>query len=166
MVDSNKYSVWISSFGTSDFINVCSDASVDYDVNYGGTKMGIFGQSTANAIFVDSIGGAVGRISIRGTRVNPILSTDTSNGVPNAPSNVQFMDKIKYMIEATQMFQSAYTIRIYNIDMRNKNTTNEYRDLYVFLKSADFTFNWTKPSEMDVSLECIRRNKGRGFGRE
>ena len=163
--DTTKYSVWIST-KDGNFINVCSDATLDYNLDYNGTTMGIMGQTTGNAIFVDKVGGAVGNITISGTRVNPKTSTDSSNeNIVTNPSNADFMNKIKSMIEATQMFQNAYILRLYNVDFRNKENYDKYKDLYVFLKSVEFEIDWKNISEMNVTLECVRRNYGRGFGR-
>ena len=63
------------------------------------------------------------------------------------------------------MFQNAYVLRLYNVDFRNKENYDKYKDLYVFLKSVDFEIDWKNISEMNVTLECVRRNYGRGFGR-
>lgn len=166
--DTSKYSVWISTDpkgGSDTFVQMCSDASISYDVTYNYGITGMLGQSTGRAIFVDRTGGAVGNISISGIRVNP--STSSEYDLPTSAtnlSNADFIEKMKKLIESTQMLQSAYTIRIYNIDTRDETTYKTYKEFYVYIKSMDFSFDWTNISEMSVSFTLIRRNKKRGFG--
>lgn len=165
MGDTTKYSVWLSSDGNT-FFHICSDATIDYDVDYSGTVTGILGQSTGRAIFVDKVGGAVGNITIRGVRINPKTSTDSQAiNTTTKLSNRNFMEKMKRMLETTQMLRSAYTLRIANMDMSNPEAYTKYKDIPVFIKGVDFSFNWKNLSEMDVSISCVKRNAGRGFGR-
>lgn len=163
MAIGDTYSVWMSSDG-KDFFHICSDARLSYSVDYGGSVTGILGQVTGNAIFVDTTSGAVGKISITGTRINPSTSTDSTADGTTKLSNAAFIDKMKKMIENTQMFYNAYILRIYHADTRTKETYGSYKDLYVFLRGFDVDFSWTNLSEMSVSLDCVRRNKTRGFG--
>jgi len=168
--DTNKYSVWISTDpngGSDTFVQLCSDASISYDLNYAYGVTGLLGQSTGRAVFVDKSGGAVGNISVSGVRVNPSTSTEYKYPTSSTNlSNADFIEKMKKMIESTQMLHNAFTLRIYNIDAKNETTYKTYKEFYVYIKDMDFSFDWKNISEMDVSFTLIRRNKKRGFGSE
>ena len=167
--DTTKYSVWISTEpydpSGNTFTHVCSDASISYGVRYGGSVTGMLGQSTGNAIFIDKSSGAIAKISISGVRANPTTSTDHI-GINNTTklTNAAFIDKLKKMVERTQMLANAYVLRIYNINCNGAVNYNTYKELYIFLKRASFSYSWTSISELNVSLECTRRNRGKGFG--
>jgi len=159
--DNAKYSVWLStepynSSGNT-FIHLCSDATVNYNLSYSMSATGVLGNSTDKTIVVDSASGAIGNISVSGTRVNPGNSTDTIANV----SNAEFQKVMINLLTRIQMHGNAYVLRIFRADWRK--TVNPYRDLYVFFYNYDQITNWDHLNEMSVNFAFYRRNLGRGF---
>ena len=178
-----SYSVFLSTtpYGTSpmSFIYLCSDATIDYSLNYSGTTTGVLGQGTDMAIFVDGAAGAVGNISISGVRANPNTSITSKIITPSGElqnsliSNAQLWVVAKNMLKENQMFQGAYVLRVYNMDWSKINTNDptavqafndSYKELYVHISKFKVSFDWTGTSDAQVSLTCFRRYKNKGFG--
>ena len=161
------YSVFISDkpYGSNNigFIYLCSDASIDYNLNYSSTTTGILGNGPDKSIFVDGNTGAVGNISISGVRCNPTTST-TARDVPAQMSNAALYTKMREMLTANQMFQGAYILRIYNVDWSDVTAYSSYRELYIHIAKFDMDLDWKMMNDANVSLTCYRRNKTKGFG--
>ena len=170
--DTNKYSVWVSTGpynpNGNTFMHVCSDATFRYKISYGGNVTGILGQATSSAIFVDTSGGAVGDFSISGNRLNPPTSTDA-----NAMSNKEFHEKMKLLLEAPQgitpfrggqMLQNAYIIRLYRSDVSSTSDFTKYKDIPVFIKEYDMSYDFSSPNLAKISISGYKRNLGAGFG--
>lgn len=168
------YSVFISTkpYGSDslEFVYLCSDVSFSYSLSYSGTTTGIIGQGPDKAIFVDGPAGAVGSISISGTRCNPSTSQTTHNvnagGDFITLSNAQIYNKMRGMLTANQMFQGAYVLRIYDVDWNNVTPRTEYRDLYIHIAKWEMTVDWNATSDARISLSGFRRYKNKGFGDE
>lgn len=162
------YSVFISDkpygSGNINFIYLCSDASLDYNVNYASTTTGVLGQPPDKAIFVDGASGAVGNISISGTRCNPATSVTANTLQTTQMSNAQLYTTMRSMLTANQMFQGAYILRIYNVDWSDVNAYSTYRDLYVHISKFEMDIDWQNTSDASISLTCYRRNRYKGFG--
>ena len=161
------YSVFISDkpYGSNNinFVYVCSDANIDYSLSYASTTTGMLGQGPNKAIFVDGSTGAVGNISISGTRCNP-TTAQTARDVPVQMSNAAFYSLMRNLLTANQMFQGAYILRIYNVDWNNITAHSSYRDFYVHIAKFDMSVNWKLTSDASISMTCYRRNKTKGFG--
>lgn len=166
----NTYSVFLSEGpynGSSEpnFLYLCSDASISYGVSYNGSTTGILGHSPADSIFVDPSTGAVGKINISGTRVNPNTSANVPSGFgSNLVSNATFYSKMRTMLQANQMFQGAYILRIYNSEWKDSDSYNSYRDFYIHITDFSMDLDWKGTSDASVSLMGYRRNKTKGFG--
>lgn len=147
------------------FLYLCSDGSLSYSVAYSGSTTGILGHSPSDAIFVDPSSGAVGNILISGTRVNPKTSANVPSGFSSTlVSNATFYNKLRDMLQANQMFQNAYILRIYNSDWKNLDLHSGYRDLYIHITKFDMSIDWKNTNETSISLTCYRRNPTKGFG--
>lgn len=165
-----KYSVWLStqpySPSGNTFVNIGSDASVDYRVSYGGSATGILGSGPDKTIFVDSTGGAVGNIDVSATRTNGPTSSDASisasdyNSSMIPYSNASFDTLLRNIMSSVQMFSNAYILRIFGADWKNGG----YHDLYVFIYDYSLSVDWKNLSDASVTLSCYRRNLGTGFG--
>ena len=151
---------------------MCSNASIDYSLNYSGSTTGILGRGPDQSIFVDGATGAVGNISITGIRCNPQTSMTSAN-VSAEISNAQMYRRMRTLLTQNQMFQGAYILRIYNADWSDIDTTNSqavenfknsYRELYVHISKWDMEFDWKNTNEASINMTCIRRNKLKGFG--
>ena len=163
---------YINQFYNNTFTYLCSNASIDYNLNYSGSTTGILGRGPDQAIFVDGSTGAVGNISITGVRCNPRTSITTAN-VTDEISNAQMYTKMRDMLTQNQWMQGAYILRIYTVDWKDIDTTNaqqvenfknSYRDLYVHISKFDMEFDWKNTNEVGINMTCIRRNKLKGFG--
>ena len=149
------------------FVYLCSDPSFQYSLNYSGSTTGVLGQGPDKAIFVDGSSGAVGNISVSGTRCNPstsITSSDGTEGYFITKSNAELYWITRSMLTDNQMFQGAYILRIYNVDWSSVSSVSDYKDMYVHISKFDMSFDWKTPNEVQISLSCIRRNKTKGFG--
>ena len=166
------YSVFISTkpYGSNnyEFVYLCSDASFDYSLSYSGTATGMLGQGPDKTIFVDGSTGAVGSISITGTRCNPPTSQTAKNVDSSGDfitlSNAQFYNKMRDMLTANQMFQGAYILRIYDVDWVNVTGREAYRDMYIHIAKCDMSLDWKGTTDAQISLTGYRRNKTKGFG--
>ena len=162
------YSVFISKgpynrFTEPQFMYLCSDASIDYSLNYSSSVTGMLGRGPEQAIFVDGAAGSVATISISGIRCNPATSTQ-SHDVGSQPSNADFYWEIRRMLTTNQMFQNAYILRLYNVDWSDVNSYTEHRDLYVHISKNDLSWTWTDTNDANITMSCYRRNKTEGFG--
>lgn len=142
-----------------DFLYVCSNCYPSYDVSYGLSTMGIYGQGTEGAIVVDAMTGAVGRVNVSGQRIG-----DEKYG-----SNAYFAKEIRRMRSVMQLKENAYVLRIYNseLDTIDKCTDikDSYKDFYVYLKDVSFSVKGGQPKVLDVTLGLIQRNKYQGFNK-
>lgn len=162
------YSVFISTqpygSGNLNFTYLCSDASIDYNVNYTSSTTGMLGKGPDKAIFVDGSSGAVGNISISGTRCNPPTSTTAKTLTVTQMSNAQFYNTMRSMLTKNQWMQNAYILRLYNTDWSDVNAYSTYKELYVHIAKFEMDIDWQATSDASISMTCFRRNKYKGFG--
>lgn len=140
-----------------EFLYICSESYPSYSIDYQMTAMGIMGRGTKNAIVIDSMSGAIGRIDISGIRMG-----DATYG-----SNKFFMEEILRMRSIIQLKRNAYILRIYNASMINKNGVKDigdtYIEFYVYIKDVNLTYTAGKPRILNVSLGLVQRNALKGF---
>lgn len=141
-----------------EFLYVCSEAYPSYSVNYMMTSFGMPGQGTENAIVIDSMSGAIGRLNISGIRMG-----DAEYG-----SNAFFQKEIRKMRSILQLRNNAYILRIYNASMLDskgklKSIGDTYVDFYVFLKGVNCSISAGSPKVMNVGITLVQRNPLKGF---
>lgn len=140
-----------------EFIYICSESYPSYGIDYQMTSMGIMGRGTENAIVIDSMSGAIGRMEISGIRMG-----DYTYG-----SNRYFQEEIRRMRSIIQLKSSAYILRIYNASMIDDDGIKEigdtYIEFYVYIKDVVSGITAGKPKILDVSLNLVQRNALKGF---
>jgi len=172
VADPNTYSVWLSTApydpdNGNTFINLCSNGKVTYGVNYGGNATGILGKDTTGTLFVDTTGGAVGTVSVSGTRANPRTLAPQVSGVTDLLlSNADFETQIEIMLARIQMYGRAYILRIYRVDWvpSSVRVVPLYRDIPVFFYDFTSEIDIKLPNNMDVTYSFYKRNLEKGFG--
>ena len=142
----------------TEFLYVCSEAYPSYSVNYMMTSFGMPGLGTENAIVIDSMSGAIGRLNVSGIRVG-----DAEYG-----SNAFFQKEIRKMRSILQLRNNAYILRIYNASMLDsegklKSIGDTYVDFYVFLKGINCSVSAGSPKVMSVGITLVQRNPLMGF---
>jgi len=176
--------MWISTVPASDtgyvadsnFMFIGSASTLPISISYMSSTVGVLGQPTDTAVFVDGTGGAVMQINITSTRVNP---PDADDDYPNTYSNKAFIEAMIDLRTYIQMTQNAYVLRIYNLttmkksDYDNLSPLNiiekrtslqtEPKSLFVFINSIDITLDLESPNSIDVSLNFIQRNALLGY---
>lgn len=140
------------------FLYVCSDSYPSYSVNYMMTSFGMPGMGTENAIVIDSMSGAIGRLSVTGIRVG-----DEIYG-----SNAFFQTEIRKMRSILQLRNNAYILRIYNASMLDsdgklKSIGDTFVEFFVFLKGVNCSISAGRPKIMDVGMTLVQRNPLMGF---
>ena len=143
-----------------EFLYICSNSYPSYSVDYQMTAMGIMGHGTEDAIVIDSMGGAVGRISIGGVRVGDAVYR--SNGF--------FAREVRKMRSIIQLLDNAYILRIYNATLLDsegviREVGNSYFDFFVFLKDIRYVTVAGRPKDMNVTMNLIQRNMLKGFNK-
>lgn len=141
---------------TSDgLMYLCSDATVNYEIDYPMTSFVPPTGDPTKAILVDDMAGSIGRISISGDRV----------GGSDIGSNRWFDNEIEKMISTWQIINNAYLLRLYNMigtNVESKQAIHEnkyvsYMDIYVYIKEFSGDVG-QPPNTMNVSLKLIQRN--------
>lgn len=143
-----------------DFLFVCSEAYPQYSVDYQMTAMGIMGMGTENAIVIDSMGGAVGRLSIGGVRVG-----DNTYG-----SNGYFAREIRKMRSIIQLTNNAYMLRIYNATLLDeegnvRDIGDTFMPFFVYLGDITYTSMAGRPKDLNVGISLTQRNALKGFNK-
>lgn len=144
----------------NDFLFVCSEAYPQYSVDYQMTAMGIMGMGTENAIVIDSMGGAVGRLSIGGVRVG-----DNTYG-----SNGYFAREIRRMRSIIQLTNNAYMLRIYNATLLDdkghvRDIGDTFMPFFVYIGDVNYASTAGRPKDLNVSISLTQRNAKKGFNK-
>ena len=179
-----QYSLWISTVpadntgyvADSNFMFIGSASTLPLTISYTSSTVGVLGQDTSTAVFVDGTAGAVMQIALTSTRVNP---SDADDDHPNTYSNKAFIEAIIAMRTAIQMTQNAYVLRMYNLTTMQKSDYDNLTPLEiiekrtelqispksynVFINSIDITLDIDSPNSIDVSLNLIQRNLLLGY---
>lgn len=136
-------------------IYICSDVSMNYDIDY---PMATYVPPTGTSedtIIVDNMMGSIGRISISGDRV----------GSDETGSNRWFDREIENMIADWQIQQNAYLLRFYNMIGNNVEGKMAYRgdkpvdymDIFVYINEYSGTVA-QPPNTMSIHLKLTQRN--------
>lgn len=161
-----KHSVFLSldtakkdtQYSIDDFLYVCSDCYPSYAVDYMMSSMTFPKDGPEDAIVIDGMSGAIGRINLSGKRVGSL----------EYKSNAYFVKQITRMRSIWQLEDNAYILRIYHADIINvdgciKPENKSFVDHFVFIKDVSYSVKGGMPNVMDISMGLIQRNPNPGF---
>ena len=143
------------------FFCLGSVQSFSYTNTSSGSTTGIVSRPTNEAIYMDSVQGANGRVSVTTLRIVDDGYKNSGTTYNDGTSNAQALDNLRRMKERPQMQNTAYILRVYNAVLSESATS--YRELNVFIERFDYEIELKRPWEININLTFVIRNRGVGF---
>lgn len=143
------------------FFCLGSVQSFSYTNTSNGSTTGIVSRPTNEAIYMDSVQGASGRISVTTLRIVDDGYKNNGTTYNDGTSNAQALDKLRRMKELPQMQNNSYILRVYNAVLTESPTS--YREVNVFIERFDYDLAMERPWEISLNITFVVRNRGVGF---